>query len=112
MKDMIHSIHASAVRTTPYVHYRAKSGVATRYDWSDVTFPGQLDKCETCHAPNTYGAIPAGVLATTDRIGSAATTTAGVTSLRNTVPNASDLVTSPFSSTCIACHDGALPRIT
>ncbi len=109
MKDMIHSIHAAGVRTTPYTHARAKSGSSTIYDWSDVTFPGQLDKCETCHAPGTYGAIPAGALETTDKVGADATTTSEVTALRNTVPNASDLVTSPFTSTCIACHDSTLP---
>jgi OmcA/MtrC family decaheme c-type cytochrome len=109
LKDMVHSIHAADVRTTPYIHYRAKGGSATKYDWSDVGFPGVISKCETCHVPGTYGAIPDGALATTDRVGSTATTPAGVTSLRNTVPNASDLITSPFTSTCIACHDSTLP---
>ena len=106
MKDMTHAIHAAGVRNNPYVHYRAKSGAATRYDWSDVTYPGDLNKCETCHKPGTYDAdLPAGVSMTTDRVGSAATTTTEVATLRATVDNLSDNVTTPVTSTCVACHD-------
>ena len=107
MKDMIHSIHASGKRTTPYVHYRAKSGAATRYDWSDVTFPGVLNYCETCHKPGTYDAdLPAGVLMTTSlTITSAGTSTTDYFNARATVPNATDLVITPVSATCVACHD-------
>lgn len=111
LKDMIHSIHASGVRTTPYVHYRAKSGAASKYDWSEVEFPGALNNCETCHKPGTYDAdLPAGVLMTTDRVGSAATTTTEVATLRGTVDNASDNVTTPVTATCVACHDSTVAK--
>jgi OmcA/MtrC family decaheme c-type cytochrome len=111
-KDMIHGIHASGARTTPYqfVRDRGASGVFY-YNWSEVTFPGILNNCETCHKPGTYDAeLPAGVMLTTDKIGGAAATTAGVSALRATVDNASDNVTTPVTSTCVACHTSSVAK--
>jgi hypothetical protein len=107
-KEMIHAIHASAARVEPYkfVRNRNTSGIYY-YDMSEVTFPGQLGNCQTCHMPGTYDiTLPDGVLATNDR------TTSGndvswtvVNELRKTVPNATDLVSTPVSSTCYGCHN-------
>ncbi len=115
-KDMIHSIHASKFRTTAYTHNRAKSGVNGFYDWSPtgnhpVHYPGILKNCETCHIAGTYDVeLPASALWTTDVTKPAAPVVpADITAARLTLPNATDLVSSPISSTCVACHDGALP---
>ncbi len=120
-KDMIHGIHASEMRsaasaTYRFVRDRGTSGVFY-YDWSEVTFPGKLNLCETCHVTSTNAAtrtytvdnIPAGVLAST------ATTTSGtgatVAADRASVPNAGDKVISPATSTCISCHGGTTSKV-
>jgi len=108
-QDMIHGIHASHKRETKYDFVRDRNN-GLYYDWSHVTFPAKLNNCETCHKPGTYGAVPAGALSTTDLIGGDATTTSAVKTLRGSVPNASDRITSPNASTCIMCHDGAMPK--
>jgi OmcA/MtrC family decaheme c-type cytochrome len=113
-KDMIHGIHAAHERTTPYqfVRDRGTSGVFY-YNWSHVTFPGILNNCETCHKAGTAGgydgSLPAGVLPTTNVTtdGNAATT---VAQDRASVPNANDVITSPTTATCIACHDSDSSR--
>ncbi|MFO1292702.1 MAG: OmcA/MtrC family decaheme c-type cytochrome [Rubrivivax sp.] len=47
--NFVHAIHGSAKRTVPYNwHASATSSFA------DVTYPGVLNKCETCHLPGTY----------------------------------------------------------
>jgi len=108
-RDMIHSIHAGAFRTTDYVHYRAKSATsATEYNWNFVKFPGILSDCLMCHKPGTYGSVPAGALLTTDITTDGTNATlAAVTAARASLPNGTDLVTTPFSATCVGCHDGS-----
>ena len=110
-KDMIHGIHASALRTFDYefVRNRGTSG-NFYYDFAEVTFPGIPSNCETCHKPGTYDAdLPAGVLLTTDRTTGVADgqdpTTAAVNTARGTVPNATDWVNSPTVGACFMCHD-------
>jgi len=110
-KDMIHGIHAAAHRTFPYefVRNRGSSGVYF-YDWSEVTFPGILSNCETCHKPGTYDAdLPAGVLMSTDRTTSVENgqdpTTDAVNEARTTMPNGTDWVNSPTVGACYMCHD-------
>jgi OmcA/MtrC family decaheme c-type cytochrome len=108
-KDLIHSAHGSAKRENPFqfVRDRGTSGVYF-YDFSEITFPGILSDCETCHRPGSYDVNMPSVLpstqVTTD--GNAATT---VAQDRASVANANDLVNSPIAAACIACHDAALP---
>jgi OmcA/MtrC family decaheme c-type cytochrome len=110
LKDLIHAIHASGVRTEPYrfVRDRGTSGVFY-YDMSEVTFPGRIGDCETCHFAGTYN-LPTinGLLSSTYETtdGNAATS---VTADRGTVPNANDVVTSPATAACITCHDTNTP---
>jgi OmcA/MtrC family decaheme c-type cytochrome len=108
-KDLIHSTHASAKRANPFqfVRDRGTSGVYF-YDMSEVTFPGVLSDCETCHKPGTYSVGMSSVLPSTQITtdGNAATT---VTQDRASVPNAADLINSPTTAACIACHDASLP---
>ncbi|MHB8872759.1 MAG: OmcA/MtrC family decaheme c-type cytochrome [Myxococcaceae bacterium] len=114
-KDLIHSAHSAANRTTPFqfVRNRGSSGVYY-YDFSEVTFPNMPNNCEACHRPGTYDtSLPSGVLVST--IETLPLTTPNpdggvwtVTDARQTLPNATDLVTTPAAGVCSNCHDSAL----
>lgn len=110
-KDLIHRAHAGAYRTNEnrFVRDRGTSGVFY-YNFSTIHFPGIVNMCETCHKPGTYdGTLPTGVLPTIEITGGdGLTTRAAVTGARATVPNTTDVVTSPFVATCVACHDSDL----
>jgi hypothetical protein len=92
-----------------------------------VTFPGVLKDCRACHkdiltstgAVNTtaatYVSIPAGVQSSTQvtttgvplTLQTAASVGNNVTQVdadRKSLPNAQDLVNTPFTATCRACH--------
>ena len=67
MKDMIHGIHASSIRTTDYEHVRDRSD-GLYYNWSEVTFPNNIGNCLVCHDDNTYELpLAENVLMTTNR---------------------------------------------
>lgn len=108
-KDLIHGIHAAAVRTFDYEFVRNRQN-GIYYNWSEVTFPGILSNCETCHMEGTYELpLANGVLVTTD------ITTDGINAsvedviaARAGVPNPTDLINSPIASTCYKCHDSNL----
>lgn len=110
-KDLIHRTHASGVRDNEFrfVRDRGTSGVFY-YNFSHIHFPGIINMCETCHKPGTYDAtLPSGVLASVEITGGdGLATRAAVTGARATVPNLTDVVTSPFVATCVGCHDSAL----
>lgn len=151
-KDFIHGLHAglqagsamlpdgvttvtggSGVRTVPY-GWHALS--ATEGYW-DVTFPGQHNYCQACHAPGTYdfsaaassAAVP-NMLWSTEATG---ILTAGFGSAPSnyvtyggagygagfsykastgviTPASATTLVTSPITAACVACHDSPAMR--
>ena len=46
----VHAIHASAKRTVPYNWH----AVSATEGFFDVTFPGILNDCQTCHLPGTF----------------------------------------------------------
>jgi OmcA/MtrC family decaheme c-type cytochrome len=112
-KDMIHGIHASEPRTVPFefVRDRGTSGIYG-YDWSEVTFPGILNNCTTCHLAGTYeidgmadqALLPSNVRTTS---GDPAEIRATILAYRASVPNATDLVNSPVGSSCFYCHTSA-----
>ncbi len=110
LKDMIHSIHAAEMRTTAYRHTRSKSGANTVYDWSDVVYPNLLYRCEACHKPGTYVAVPAGALPTTDVTPATALLGSTVFYSRISLPNPTDIVISPYSAACVSCHDSSLAK--
>lgn len=131
-KDMIHGIHAGSdplVVGTPlkFVRDRSTSGEFD-YNFSFVKFPGVLKDCRACHkdtltaagavnpASATYTSIGSKVQVSTQ------VTTRGtpltlqtdavtgnnvveVDAARKSVPNAADLVNTPFVATCKACHN-------
>ena len=110
MKEMTHAIHAASVRTTPYEFVR---NFGTRginyYNFADVGYPAKPNNCLMCHKPGTFTSVPAGALATNFVTNDGnITDPATAAAARATVPNALDLVVSPFASSCIACHDTPL----
>lgn len=132
-KTLIHGIHSSEVRTNhfDFVRDRGASGVYY-YDMAEVTFPGVLNNCETCHKPGTYDIeLPDGVMNSTDAVPGLAYTgtppnftacTDGAvdeSSFNNIVaarsgvclPNDVDIVTTPVSATCNGCHTSALAEL-
>lgn len=112
-KDMIHGIHGSHVRSTPFVFVRDRqaSGVYA-YDWSHVTYPNVNGNCAACHTSTGYSVnLPAGALPSTQRTTSGAgESRAQVLAARGSVPNSTDLVSSPSAASCAGCHDGTLAK--
>lgn len=106
-KDLIHGIHAAGMRETPYQFVRNFNNTARVFDWSHVTFPGQLNNCMTCHNDGTYevplsSSLLASNAMTTDGVNGSP---AAVAAARTSVPNTSDHVNSPTASACYYCHD-------
>jgi OmcA/MtrC family decaheme c-type cytochrome len=109
LKDLIHGIHASAARTRPYQFVRG--GRQGYYDLSHTTFPrgASTANCMLCHKEGTYELpLPADLLPTTVR-----TTNQSdgqdqdndeVEGAFKNVPNETDWVNSPTSSSCFYCH--------
>lgn len=115
-KEMIHGIHASGMRTNDYtfVRDRGTSGVYY-YNWAEVTFPGILNNCSTCHIdggfvlPVPANALPTTVL-TTPTDGADVDAIATVAEGRASLPNAGDMVISPNAGACVYCHDSDLAK--
>lgn len=110
LKDLLHGIHAADHRTEDYEFVRNRlNGIY--YNWNEVTYPGILNNCLTCHVEDTYELpLPDDVLMSTEW-----TTTSDpaedrdtILAVRDTVPNGTDLVNTPTASTCYQCHDSAL----
>lgn len=129
-KDMIHGVHAgsnSLVVGTPlsFVRDRGTSGEFD-YNFQGVTFVGVLKDCRACHKDTvssagvvdnsraTYISIPANVQSSTQvtttgvpltvQTAGAGNNVTQVDADRKSVPNAQDLVNTPFTATCKACH--------
>ena len=120
----VHAIHASAKRSVPYT-YQATSATDGFFN---VTFPGILNDCTTCHLPGTFdfsvtpqSAIDNRLFRTTatgtytaspalspyvtagTNYGSGFSFNAGTGA--TTPAAATTLVTSPTAAVCSACHD-------
>jgi OmcA/MtrC family decaheme c-type cytochrome len=106
LKNLVHAVHGAGVRNYAYEFVRNRQN-GIYYNFSEVTFPGILSNCETCHVPGVYDAdLPEGVLVTTDVTtdGTNASRQA-VQAARDSIPNPTDLIISPTVATCYACHD-------
>jgi OmcA/MtrC family decaheme c-type cytochrome len=105
-KTMIHGIHAATDRPYEFVRNRV-SGFY--FDWSEVTFPGDLRNCEKCHLEGTYRpeSLPADALWEVERTttGNPAETRADIIAARSSVPNLTDTLNSPTAGACYYCHD-------
>jgi OmcA/MtrC family decaheme c-type cytochrome len=110
-KNMIHGIHAATDRPYEFVR-NFRNG--SYYNWSEVTFPGDLKNCTKCHIGDTYRPekLPAGVLYNVERTttGSSSETRADIIAARASVPNSTDLVDSPIAGACYYCHDSTLAK--
>lgn len=114
-KVLIHGLHSTIRDANPFVTIRNRTtsgfgGVEVRS--SEITFPGNNRHCTKCHIGTTATnatyrpELPANVLFSTDRIttGNPDETRADILAARASVPNQTDLVSSPIASTCTACH--------
>jgi OmcA/MtrC family decaheme c-type cytochrome len=126
--SFVHSIHAGAKMTNKYTWHAVS---ATDGFW-DVTYPGILKDCTTCHLPGTYdlsaatsvsangkrlyrtvmtGTSTAATFSTSPYVAQTAGTVYGVgysTSGSTVTENAATtLVISPITTVCFACHDDA-----
>lgn len=108
-KNLIHGIHGASHRVTDYEFVRNRlNGIY--YNWSDVTFPGILNNCLTCHKEGTYELpLPDNVLMSTEwtTTGDPQESRDAILAVRDTVPNGTDLVDTPTAATCFGCHDEA-----
>jgi len=126
-KNLVHSIHASAKREQAF-NYLATP--AKPNGFKEVTYPGVLKTCETCHLPGTYdfsasassAALP-NLLWATDVAGNmtndATTNPTGITPVGQNPwvkligageidYRTNNLVSSPIASACFGCHDSSL----
>jgi OmcA/MtrC family decaheme c-type cytochrome len=111
LKDMVHGIHAAAVRTFDYEFVRGRND-GIYYNWAEVTFPAEngVRNCLLCHMEGTYELpLDDNVLETTVRTtgtddGLDGDDFAAVGTARDNVPNATDWVNTPTASTCYMCH--------
>ncbi|MBI4290523.1 MAG: OmcA/MtrC family decaheme c-type cytochrome, partial [Betaproteobacteria bacterium] len=127
IKNMVHGIHASSKREQAFTY---EATAAKPNGFGDITYPGVLKNCETCHVAGSYdfsaaannAALP-NLLWTTDAKGNmlndATTNPTGIASigLNPWVTTLGDgqvdyrtdnLVSSPIASSCFGCHDTSL----
>ena len=125
IKNLVHSIHASAKREQVFNYLKDEGS-----EFDKVTFPGILKNCETCHLSGTYdfsassssAALP-NLLWATDTAGNmtnnATTNPTGIVPIAQNPwvkligPGEIDyrtdnLVSSPIASSCFGCHDSSL----
>jgi OmcA/MtrC family decaheme c-type cytochrome len=101
-KHMIHAIHDGSVRGAagaPFVIYGFGGSVN---NFTGVVYPGQLNRCDACHAGTSYYPVD----------GAAVQATTFVTGLSKETPNpttpGNPISTSANMSVCSACHVDAL----
>ena len=130
MKDMIHGIHAGRERVKPFQDARdaTNRGVIQLLDFRRMDFPGILSNCESCHtgaspvtnnlATKTYNMIPATSLVSTHESVNAAyaqgildkNATPAMAKASLATANATDVVTTPFTASCVSCHDHPISK--
>lgn len=122
VKSLVHSIHASSKREQAFTY---EATAANPNGFKEVTYPGVLKNCETCHAAGSYdfsgaansAALP-NLLWTTEAKGNMSNPTNApsiglspwVTTLgKGQIDYTNDnLVSSPIASACFGCHDSTL----
>ncbi len=105
LKDMVHAIHAGAIRSTPFDFIRASSagggGGAGLHEFSHVSFFDREAECTVCHLDGTYMPEEVPVSASWSTFIAAPTAAAG-----DWVPGA-NMRYSPVYAACFSCHDSA-----
>jgi OmcA/MtrC family decaheme c-type cytochrome len=113
-KRLIHGIHAAGKREEPLVIY-GYGGTEYAFSEEEVTFPGILNRCDTCHVENedevgSYELpLATGVLASTVNSDPSAATKAD-SSDDALLDAEDDHNVTPYSSVCSACHDTLLAK--
>ncbi|NJK88637.1 MAG: OmcA/MtrC family decaheme c-type cytochrome [Myxococcales bacterium] len=107
LRELIHGIHASSMRSNDFAFVRLRGSNITPYNFAHVTYPNEPNRCEACHMPGTYDTnLPVGELAGTRIIPSTTPDSRdALLAARASVPNATDIVTSPGAAACGSCHD-------
>ncbi|MFA5913600.1 MAG: OmcA/MtrC family decaheme c-type cytochrome [Burkholderiales bacterium] len=122
VKNLVHSIHASSKREQAFTY---EATATNPNGFKEVTYPGILKNCETCHVAGSYdfsgtannAALP-NLLWNTEAKGDMSNptnaasiglspwvTTLGKGQINYTSDN---LVSSPIASACFGCHDSSL----
>jgi OmcA/MtrC family decaheme c-type cytochrome len=103
-KHMIHAIHDGSVRGAagfPFVIYGFGGSVN---NFTDVVYPGQINRCDACHAGTSYYPV----------LDSAVQATTFFTGLSQQIPNPTTvgqpISTSANMSVCSACHVDSLTQ--
>ena len=97
-KRMVHAIHAAKMRKSPLIIIGFNHSVN---NFSTVRFPGELNRCLTCHLDRTFELPMKSTLGTT-------TKTNSVINLAGNIVNndpKDDLKITPTAAVCSACHD-------
>jgi OmcA/MtrC family decaheme c-type cytochrome len=127
IKNMVHAIHGSAKREQAFTYEATADNLN---GFQEVTYPGVLKNCETCHVAGSYdfsgarnsAALP-NLLWTSDALGNmtndATTNPTGIKPIGlspwvttqgsgQVDYTADNLVSSPIASSCFGCHDTSL----
>jgi OmcA/MtrC family decaheme c-type cytochrome len=103
-KHMIHALHDGSVRGaagSPFVIYGFGGSIN---NFTDVVYPGQLNRCDACHTGTSYYPVNDAVVQATTFL----------TGLSTQVPNpttpGNPIATSANMSVCSACHVDALTQ--
>lgn len=111
-KHLIHAIHGSSHRETPYVVYGFGS---TPHDFSHVGYPRSPSDCHACHREGTESLpLGANVLGTTVNSGATVVgasffgANAYAPSMTAALDPTDDNNASPTAAVCSACHDSNL----
>ncbi len=103
-KHMIHAIHDGSVRGaagSPFVIYGFGGSIN---DFTDVVYPGQLNRCDACHSGTSYYPVD-------DTAVQASTFLTGLsTQSPNPTTPGNPIATSANMSVCSACHVDALTQ--
>ena len=122
IKNLVHSIHSSAKREKAFTY---EATAANPNGFKEVTYPGVLKNCETCHVAGSYdfsatannAALPNLLWNTEAKTDMSNPTNAPSIGLSPWVTilgkgqidyTADNLVTSPIASACFGCHDSSL----
>jgi len=107
-KEMVHSIHAAGIRTTPFNFIRGNpngTGGNGPMVFDEVGYPSRIADCAACHKPNTYG-MP-------NNANYGWTVIDAQPALGATQGEFNPLVSvrqGPGAGSCGSCHDGAASR--
>ncbi|NMH66660.1 OmcA/MtrC family decaheme c-type cytochrome [Shewanella salipaludis] len=95
-KRLIHGIHGAAKRENDFIVYGFGNSV---HNFGEVSFPGIISNCETCHVDEAYKLpLAPGVLASTLDTGPLL------------ADPSDDVNVSPSAAVCSSCHDSILAK--